>query len=152
MNNQDKANFAQNLRVWARRLDADFSKLTAAKIDLMISQLQAIGYIVPGRLAAIVMAVRNSPEVKALGISKEESRSLATVVGGTIYVLSYQNSAAPVLGILSLCAKSDDDKIVMASHVTLMVDLVNKAIEARNGNKAANAASVTGAILGKLRR
>lgn len=146
-----KQDFTQNLKVWARRLDSKLGELTSEKVDLMISQLQSVGYSVPGRQAAIVLAVRNAPEVKALGYGKEESRVLAQMVGVVIYMMSYRVvTDTPLVLLGEIAGDSLPHLKCFAANATMMVALVDKAIAARNGNIAANRSSVTGIVMGKL--
>lgn len=146
-----KQDFTQNLKVWARRLGADFGELTPEKIDLMIKQLQAIGYTVPGRQAAIVLAVRNSPEVKTLGYGKEECRTLAQMIGVAIYTMSYSVVTDTPLVLLGKIAGDNLSFLkCFAANATEMVTLVEKAISERSGERQKNTSSVTGIVMGKL--
>lgn len=146
-----KANFTQNLKVWTRRLGADLGELTSDKVDLMINQLQVAGYTVPGRQAAIVLAVRNMPEVKVLNVTRDELRTISQMVGAAIYLKVYRNDTDVPLMLLGEIASDKLGRLkCFAAHATFMVALVERALRARDHDYRQNAKSVTGAILGKL--
>ena len=135
MNNENmKAAFTQNLKVWVRRLGSDLCELTPGKVDIMVKQLQAAGYAVPGRQAAITLAVRNMPEVKSLNLTRDELRTISQMVGTCIYLIAYRSQEDTPLVILGEIASDKMDRLMcFAAHATLMIDLVERAIATRNG-------------------
>lgn len=147
-----KADFTQNLRAWARRLDSDLGDYTPSRVDVMIRQLQSAGYSVPGRQAAITLAVRNMPEIKSMNVSREESRTIAQMVGTCVYLIAYRNQTDSALVMLGEIASDKMDRLMcFAAHATLMIQIVERAIATRNGDYKRNTQSVTGIVMGKIK-